>query len=111
MAHHITRQFDHEKGKRRDKAHSPDYPDSLREEGDNFDRGGTHGNRITLADASSLGTAFRKSMAQDKETAAVVLNEKLRTLPLKLNGYIFCFKRQNDPYAELGIRVIFCSTG
>jgi len=40
MAQHITRKLDHEKGKLRDKAQNPDFVESIREQGDNFDRGG-----------------------------------------------------------------------
>lgn len=73
--------------------------ESIRAPGDDFDRGGTRGNRITLADATNLGAALRKSIAQDKETAALVFKQKLRTLPLKANGYIFSFRHQNHPTA------------
>jgi len=47
----------------------------------------------------SFGSTFRKSIAQDKDTARIVLDNKLRTLRLKLNGYIFCFKQQDNPGA------------
>jgi hypothetical protein len=49
MTKHITRKFDHEKGKLRDKASNPDYGERFQEESDRFERGGTHGNCIVLA--------------------------------------------------------------
>ncbi len=99
MSQHITKKLDQEKGKLRDKAQSPDYRDRFQEEGHHFDRGGSRGNQLTMADALSFGAMLRKSLEQDKDTALIVLDNKLRTLPLKLSGYIFCFKHQNNPAA------------
>jgi len=97
MNRNITKRLDHEKGKLRDKAQNPDYRERFQDEDGHFDRGGTHGNRLTMADALNFGTAFWKSMEQNKDTARNVLDNKLRTLSLKVNGYIFSFKYQNNP--------------
>jgi hypothetical protein len=99
MNRNITKKLDHEKGKLRDKAQNPDYRERFHDEGGHFDRGGTHGNQPTMADPLNFSTAFRKSMAQNKDTARIVLDNKLWTLPLKVNGYIFSFKYQNNPTA------------
>jgi hypothetical protein len=59
----------------------------------------THGNRITLADALHPGRVLQKNIAQNKEIAMDVFNRKVRSLPLKINGYTFCFRYQRDPAA------------
>jgi hypothetical protein len=48
MTKQITRKFDHEKGKLRDKASNSDYRERFQEEGDRFERGSSHGNRLVF---------------------------------------------------------------
>jgi hypothetical protein len=95
MIKQITKKLDHEKGKLRDKGSNADYRERFREESGRFDRGGTHGNRIVLAD--SFGAALRKIITQNKETAALLLESKLRSLPLKVDSYVFNFKSKPPP--------------
>jgi hypothetical protein len=99
MPKQITRKFDHEKGKLRDKASNPDYRERFQEECGRLEHGGTRGNRIVLAEMRNLGVVRGKIMAQDKEKAWLVFESRLRSLPLKDNGLTFSFKYSPTSFA------------
>jgi hypothetical protein len=84
-------QFQREDHNRKEKAKKPDYKEAL---GGPFDPGGTHGNRIVLADVMNFGNAFRKIMNENKQTAWQVFKMRLRSQALKVDGYTFSFKHR-----------------
>jgi len=68
MIKQITKQLDHEKGKARDRARNPEYQERFREEGQNFDRGGTSVPKIVSFRGSIAYLDKRPFYMDDKQS-------------------------------------------
>jgi hypothetical protein len=96
----LTKKLDYEKGKLKAKGQQPDYRDRFVEEGDNFDRGGSHGNRITLADIARPRTALLKITRDDKLRALRFYEQKMRCTLLQVGEWRFRFGFSPAKFAE-----------
>ena len=100
MANGRTKKLDFEKGRSRAKANTPDYRARIAEEGGDFDRGGSHGNWITLVDAACVNPAVLKTMRDDKLRVVEFYSRQMRSTLVKVGECIFRFKFTPTEFAK-----------
>ncbi len=101
MNRQITRKLDHAKGKLRDKASIPDYRERFKDEGNRFDRGGTRDTHALIADfCKGPRVVLPKLLTNDKLAASRILEFRLRSLPLRVDGYLFAFNQTPSTFAQ-----------
>ena len=96
----LTKKLDHEKAKLRAKAAQSGYRDRFSEEGDKFDRGGSHGNSITLADTVKVGPAFQKIWRDEKSRAIEFYTRQIKASVLQLGQWRFKFSFRPLDFAK-----------
>jgi hypothetical protein len=95
-----TKKLDFDKGRAKARVIKPDYRDRFVDEGDNFDRGGSHGNRIMLVDAARFRPAIVKIARDDKARAIKFYEGKIRGSMLKIDQWKFRFNMTPHQFAK-----------